>query len=145
MIETSEGDPFANNNILEACMRDLTVVVIGVHKGTSEASLSLAQCNFGHSYAHPYHRREGSGYCKPEGRMSVKSHGSVETRSIQYETSVSLKNKFCEANLELRWSSHVQTDQNGGEIQRECRWALDCKCTYKDEDYHGEQYQREMS
>ena len=148
LIDTSEaeGDPFANDNILEACMRDLTVVVVGVQTDTSEVSLSLAQCNFSYRYAPPYIRRNGSGFCKPQGRMSVKSHGSVETRSIQYETTAALVNKFCEANLELRWNSHVQTDHNSGEIpKKECRWVLDCICTYKDEDYYGEEYRREMS
>ena len=78
--------------------------------------------------------------------MSVKSHGTVETRRIQYETSIALKNKLCDASLELRWSSHVQTDHNSGEIlKKECLWALDCICNYEDSDYYGEHYQREMS
>ena len=144
LIETSDEDPFRNNNnILRACMRDLTVVVVGVHKGTSEASLSVAQCNFGH---YCYSEMDGSGYCKPQGRMSVKSHGTVETRPIQYETFTGHKNKFCDASMELRWSSQVQTDRNSGEIpKKECLWALDCIYDYEDEDYYGNRHQREMS
>jgi len=146
LIETSEGvDPFADNDILDDYMRDLTVVVVGVHKGTSKASLSLAQCNFGHSYARPYQRREGNGYCRSQGRMSVKSHGTVETRPIQYETCTVNVNKFCEASMKLSWSSRVQTDNNGEVPKKECLWVLDCTCIYEDEDYYGERYQRKMS
>lgn len=147
LIETSEGNPFDNehnDNLLDACMSDLTVVVVGVHKGTSEASLSIAQCNFGGNAGWQYD--DSKGYCKPHGQMSVKSHGTVETRRIQYETSTALKNKFCDASMELRWSSHVQTDHNGGETpKKECLWVLDCMCNSEDEDYYGEAYQRKMS
>jgi len=145
LIETSDEDPFTDNNTLCDCMSELTVVVVGVRKGTSEASLSMAQCNFSH-YCNTSYRNDGSGYCKPQGRMSVKSHGTVETRPIQYETFTGHKNKFCDASMELSWSSQVQTDPNSGEIPRkECHWVLDCVCNFEDKDYDGEPYRREMS
>jgi len=144
LIKTSEGNPFPrdnehNNNLLDACMSELTVVVVGVHNGTPEASLSIAQCNFGGNSGWQYDDSEG--YCKPQGRMSVKSHGTVETRRIQYETSTALKNKFCDASMELRWS---RTD-SGETPKKECIWVLDCICNYEDKDYYGDTYQREMS
>jgi len=144
LIETSDEDPFRNNNVLRDYMNELTVVVVGVHKGTSEASLSIAQCYFGHHYYTPY-RYDGSGYCKPEGWMSVKSHGTVETRLIQYETSGAHRNKFCDASMKFSWTSRVQTDHNSGETStKECLWVLDCICDYEDEDYYGETHRREM-
>ena len=148
LIETSEGNPFDNehnDNLLDACMSELTVVVVGVHKGTSEASLSIAQCNFGGNEGWQFDDSEGYCMCR-KGRMSVKSHGSVETRCIQHETSAALVNKLCEASMELTWRSHVQTDHDSGEIlKKECVWALDCTCIYEDKDFYGECYQREMS
>ena len=148
LIETSEGNPFDNehnDNLLDACMSELTVVVGSVHKGTSEASLSIAQCNFGGNEGWQFDDSEGYCMCR-KGRMSVKSHGSVETKCIQHETSAALVNRLCEASMELTWRSHVRTDLDSGEIlKKDCFWALDCTCFYEDKDFYGERYQREMS
>ena len=141
VIETNDGNPFGNehnNNLLDVCMSELTVVVVGVHKGTSEASLSIAQCNFGGNKRWQYEDSEG--YCRSQGRMSVKSHGTVETRPIQYETCTAHENKFCDASMKLSWVGRVQGDQ-----KKVCLWMLDCTCNYEDEDYYGNCHQREMS
>ena len=81
LIETSEGDSFANehnDNMIDSYLRDLTAVVIGVHKETSKASLTLVQCNFGINPSthgdHGIDNMGDHGFCWPKGSMSAHSH-----------------------------------------------------------------------
>lgn len=129
LIETSEGDrPFDNdhnNNILKVCMRDLTVVVIGVHKGTSEASLAIAQCNFGEEIS-----QWDSIECDPQGQMSEKSHGGVKTRLYIGEMSGYYENVLCNATLGMICDRQRTDQESGGILNKECHWKLACNCSY---------------
>ena len=123
-----EGDPFdneENNNMLNACMRDLTVVVIGVHKGTSEASLAIAQCNFGEEIF-----KWNSIKCWPHGEMSAKSHGGVKTRLFIGDEYACYENLLCNARLRMI-CDRPRTDEEGwGTLIKECHWRLECSCSY---------------
>lgn len=145
LIEMSEGDSFAaeHNNKLDDCMRELTAIVIGVHKGTSEASLTLAQCNFGDPPS-AHERRDhgidnmgGHGYCWPKGSMSARSHGIVETvRTDTFGSTTSFDNRYCDAKLGMLWDNHVWNDQESGQVLKvECHWTLDCSCNYHQREY----------
>ena len=122
LVETSEGEPFFdnehNNNMLKDCMGDLTVVVVGVHKGTSEASLAIAQCNFGEKFL------SWSQACVPQGWMSEKSHGGVKTRLYIGEMCALYQNVLCNARLGMIWDCQ-QTEESGA-----IHWGLQCKCSY---------------
>jgi len=137
LIETSEGDSFGNNdhndNLLDACMRDLTAIVIAVHKGTSKASLALAQCNFGLAprgrHDHGIDNMGDHGFCWPIGKMSAKSHGDVETTQRLGDTFS--ENRHCDAKLGMLWQNHVSNDRESGNVLKvECHWTLDCDCNY---------------
>ena len=132
LIETSERDPYENENILGVCMRDLTVVVVGVHKGTSEASLAIAQCNFGDKI---FTWRNA---CLPQGLLSEKSHGGVKTRLFIGDEFARYENLLCNARLGINWKNHVRTgEESGGILSKECHWTLQCKCSYpRDQTYY---------
>jgi hypothetical protein len=151
LIETSEGISFANehnDNLLDACLRDLTAVVIGVHKETSKASLSLVQCNFGipqtarerRMNEHGIDNMGDHGFCWPKGSMSAHSHGTVETiferRMCLSQIIISNDNRHCDAKLGLLWTNHVWNDRETGQVLKvECHWTLDCRCEYYQREY----------
>jgi len=149
LIESSEGDSFVNEHnerMLDDCMKELTVIVIGVHKGTSKASLTLAQCNFGEPPSvrerrdHGIDNMGGHGFCWPKGSMSARSHGTVETvRNVSTfggTSNTSFDNRHCDAKLGMLWDSHVWNDQESGQVMKvECHWTLDCSCNYHEREY----------
>ena len=148
LIETSEGDSFAaeHNDKLDDCMKELTAIVISVHKGTSKASLTLAQCNFGDPPSarerreHGIDNMGGHGFCWPKGCMSARSHGAVETvRNVTTfggTSNTSFDNRYCDAKLGMLWDSHVWNDQESGQVLKvECHWTLDCNCNYHQREY----------
>ncbi len=154
LIETSEGegDSFANDhndNMLDTCLRDLTAVVIGVHKETSKASLSIVQCNFGISQTAGERRQAGHGienmgshgFCWPKGSMSAYSHHLQtiwERRMCLSEMMTSNENRHCDAKLELGmlWENHVWNDRETGQVVKvECHWTLDCTYEYYQREY----------
>lgn len=124
---TSEGKPVdnaRNKARLGVCMRDLTVVVIGVHKDTSKASVAIAQSNFAKEIF------DWRNACRPLGCMSAKSHGpAVDTKLIIGEMSARYENRLCDARLGMIWDSH--TYSHFQKIpKKDCNWTLTCECSY---------------
>ena len=117
---TSEGKPVdnaRNKARLGVCMRDLTVVVIGVHKDTSKASVAIAQSNFAKEIF------DWRNACRPLGCMSAKSHGPVDTKLIIGEMSARYENRLCDARLGMIWDSH--TYSHFQKIpKKDCNWTL---------------------
>ena len=110
LIETSEGDSFANEHndiMINTCLRDLTAVVIGVHKETSKASLSIAQCFVIPSTRgdHGIDNMGENGFCWPKGSMSAHSH-HLETiwkrQMCLSQIITSNDNRHCDAKLGLK-------------------------------------------
>jgi len=147
LIETSEEGMMINEHnerMLDDCMKELTAIVIGVHKGTSKASLSMVQCNFGDPPSARERRSHGidnmgdHGFCWPKGRMSARSHGAVETfRNIStFGSTTSFDNRHCDAKLGMLWENHVWNDQENGQVLKvECHWTLDCSCNCHQREY----------
>jgi hypothetical protein len=144
LIETSEGDSFANEHndiMINSCLRDLTAVVIGVHKETSKASLSIAQCFVIPSTRgdHGIDNMGENGFCWPKGSMSAHSH-HLETiwkrQMCLSQIITSNDNRHCDARLGLLWENHVWNDRGSGQVvKRECHWTLDCNCEYYQREY----------
>ena len=149
LIETCEGDTFADNpqynRMLDDCMKELTVVVVGVHKLTYKASLVVAQSNFGDSPStmHGIDNMGGHGFCVPRGSMLVKSHGNLELKELDTSTNPLLQDhsltqyhtRYCTAELLMKFDSHVWTSESGEEIKKECHWELGCSCDTYQKDY----------
>ena len=141
-----------NHNMLDACMKELTAVVVGVHKGTSsKVSLVIAQCNFGDSPNNGEHHDYGidnmgdHGFCFPKGCMSAKSHGPVETKELDLKDNPFMshsdithrQNRLCDAKLGMLFEKSVWTDRVSGNVVKvEINWDLDCSChSYERSDY----------
>lgn len=146
LIETSEGDSFANehnDNLLDACLRDVTAVVIGVHKETSKATLTIVQCNFGINPSthgdHGIDNMGDHGFCWPKGSMSAHSHHleTIWKRQMALSTIItSNDNRHCDAKLGLLWTNHVWNDRETDQVSKvECHWTLDCNCEYYQREY----------
>ena len=147
LIETCEEDTFATNrqynNMLDACMRELTAVVVGVKKNNSEASLVIAQSNFGQTPNNDYDsgidNMGDHGFCWPKGCMSAKSHGKVETKEVNYTPMgpsddyhsdiTHYDNQHCDARLGMLFQNCEWTNRESGKVVKvECQWVLNCSC-----------------
>ena len=151
LMESCEGETFADNpqnhNMLDACMKELTAVVVGVRKDTSKVSLVIAQCNFGDNGGHHDYEIDNMGdhgFCFPQGCMSAKSHGPVETKELDLEDSLFMRysdithrqNRLCDAKLGMLFQKSVWTDRVSGNVVKvEINWDLDCSCHSYERDY----------
>ena len=144
LIETCEGDLFADlriDRMLNDCMRELTVVVVGVHKGTSKASLVVAQSNFGASPdpMHGIDLMDDHAFCFPHGCMLAKSHGELELKEYAnrflQDHSTTYHTRYCTAKLAMKFDTKVWTSESGEVIKKECHWELGCECDTYQKDY----------
>ena len=148
LIETCEGYTFADNpqynRMLDDCMSELTVVVVGVHKVTSKASLVVAQSNFGDSPdpMHGIDNMSDHGFCYPRGCMLAKSHGELELKEYARSTnrffqddSTTYHTRYCTAKLAMKFSNHEWRSESGEIIKKECHWELGCDCDTYQKDY----------
>lgn len=132
LCESINGEAFAdegeNHKVLADCLREITVIVISVHKGTSKASLVAAQSNFGDEPPENGPRSYGidnggdHGYCWPRGRLSCFSHGEIVTQNSPYRHS----------DIKLGMSFSLREQSNDPENVK-CIWTLECILSLRDD------------
>jgi len=147
LIESCEEDSFAHNDqynrMLDVCMTELTAVVVAVHKVTSNASLVLAQSNFGGDSPSGMHGIDNMGhhaFCVPRGKLLATSHGELELKELDISDNFLIQDhrftqyhtRYCTAKLVMKFDSHVWTSESDEVIKKECHWELGCSCdTYQ--------------
>ena len=111
-------------------MKELTVIVVAVHKVTCKTSLVIAQSNFGDRID----CMQGHGFCWPTEKLCPRSHGDVETE-VSGDGHPDRYIRESHAKLGMLYDTTTWRDPEDSNriLKKECRWILDCDFGLRDD------------